>query len=73
MTRALSVLLTEDDLADAFLISELLREVGMPMEIAVVSDGQAALDILGEGLGCSAARPPGIMFLKPNIPKVNGF
>ena len=59
MTRPLEILLIEDNDGDAFLISELLRDVGVPVNITVASDGQTALDILNKDKGhinCPHAR-----------------
>jgi CheY-like chemotaxis protein len=73
MTRPLEILLIEDNDGDAFLISELLRDVGVPMNITIASDGQIALDILNKDKGHSTASTPDFVVLDLNLPNVNGF
>lgn len=73
MTGVLHVLIVEDNPADAFLISEILNGIDIPMDIVVVRDGQAALDFLGEKEEWGAEGSLDIVILDLNIPKVNGF
>ena len=72
MSRPLEILIVEDNPADAFLVSELLQEVGVPMNISIAEDGQKALDIL-DGNGCPERPLPDLIVLDLNLPKVHGF
>lgn len=73
MTRPLEILLIEDNDGDAFLISELLREVGFPVNITVARDGQTALDILYQDKGHIIAPTPEFVVLDLNLSNVHGF
>lgn len=72
-TRPIEVLLVEDNPGDAYLISEMLREVGLVLNITIARDGQRALDIMGEGTDRPNGSPPDFVILDLNIPKVKGF
>lgn len=73
MSRPLEILIVEDNPADALLVSELLREVGVPMNISIAEDGQKALDILDGHNGHPERPPPDLIVLDLNLPKVHGF
>ncbi|MFC9330084.1 response regulator [Kitasatospora sp. NPDC057015] len=66
--RSYSVLLVEDDLADAMLIEEALFEQGTARTIVKAEDGVAALDYLRE----SVTRLPDLIILDLNMPRMNG-
>ncbi|WP_371483713.1 response regulator [Kitasatospora sp. NBC_00315] len=66
--RSYSVLLVEDDLADAMLIEEALFEHGTARTIVKAEDGVAALEYLRE----TAARLPDLIILDLNMPRMNG-
>lgn len=69
----LRVLIVEDNPADAFLLSMILRDLGLRLTIAVARDGQAALDMLA-GAGENAATPvPDMVILDLNLPRVHGY
>ena len=44
------ILIVEDNPGDAWLMSELLKETGTSVKIAVAGDGKEALDIMNRGL-----------------------
>jgi CheY-like chemotaxis protein len=73
MTRRLEILLIEDNCGDAYLISELLRDVGIPLNITVAIDGQTALDILNKEKGHNNAPTPDFIVLDLNLPNIHGF
>ncbi|MFF1872450.1 response regulator [Streptomyces sp. CB03911] len=66
--RSYSVLLVEDDVADAMLIEEALFEQGMARTIVKAEDGVAALEHLRENV----ARYPDLIILDLNMPRMNG-
>ncbi len=66
-----SVLLVEDNPADALLATELLRETGVPINITTVSDGQIAISTL-EKLIRYQMDFPDLILLDINLPKKNG-
>lgn len=66
--RPYSVLLVEDDPADALLIEDALVERGMARSIAQVPDGLAALDHLRD----TANERPDLIILDLNMPRMNG-
>ncbi|WP_330173505.1 response regulator [Streptomyces sp. NBC_01498] len=66
--RPYSVLLVEDDPADAMLIEDALVERGMARDIAQVSDGVAALEYLRD----SGNGRPDLIILDLNMPRMNG-
>ncbi|WP_327071159.1 response regulator [Kitasatospora sp. NBC_01302] len=62
------ILLVEDDLADAMLIEEALRERGGARSIVRVPDGLAALERLRD----PAIAAPDLIVLDLNMPRMNG-
>jgi CheY-like chemotaxis protein len=66
--RPYSVLLVEDDPADAMLIEDALVERGMARSIARVDDGVAALEYLRD----PARERPDLIVLDLNMPRMNG-
>lgn len=73
MSRPLEILIVEDNPADAFLVSELLQDVGVPMNITIAEDGQKALDVLDGLNGPPKRPPPDLIVLDLNLPRVHGF
>jgi two-component system response regulator len=63
----MKILLVEDLAADAVLLREALRDVGMGNDLVLANDGQEALDILHAG-----APLPNLVLLDLNLPKVSG-
>jgi chemotaxis family two-component system response regulator Rcp1 len=71
--RAIRILLVEDNLGDALLFEALLKETEQPIDVHVVSDGEAAIDfLLRRGRHGDAARPDAVI-LDINLPKKNGL
>ncbi|MFD3971659.1 response regulator [Streptomyces cyaneofuscatus] len=66
--RPYSVLLVEDDPADALLIEEALVDRGMARTIDQVTDGVAALQYLRD----PARQRPDLIVLDLNMPRMNG-
>lgn len=69
--RPLRILLVEDNRADAYLLSTLIADTGIPSELTLVGDGEEAIrfmkDVLmGEDLS------PDLVLLDINLPKRNG-
>lgn len=69
----LRILIVEDNRADAFLISMVLKDLGMRLTIDVARDGQAALDILARASTDPAVPAPDMVILDLNLPRVNGY
>ena len=70
--RPLEVLLVEDDLEDAGLTFEALKQGEVPCRISLVRDGEEALEFLRR-LGKYARAPrPDIMLLDIQMPKLDG-
>jgi CheY-like chemotaxis protein len=66
--RSYSVLLVEDDTADAMLIEEALFEHGMARTVTKAEDGVAALEYLRD----TVARMPDLIILDLNMPRMTG-
>ena len=64
MTR---ILLVEDNSADALLLQEALRVADVAHPVDVVTDGEQAMAHLR-----SAERPPGLVLLDLNLPRMDG-
>jgi CheY-like chemotaxis protein len=70
----LRILIIEDNPGDAYMISELLRETGLDLNITVAEDGQKGLDLLKDASNNgSAAASPDFIVLDLNLPKVHGY
>ena len=69
--QAVSVLLVEDNPADALLAAELLKETGVRTNITTVSDGELAISTLEKMVG-SQSGIPDLIILDINLPKKNG-
>lgn len=68
----LKVLIIEDNQADAFLLSMILRDLGLRLTIDVSRDGQAALDILAVAIK-DPTTAPDLVILDLNLPRVHGY
>jgi len=68
MSRPFTVLLIEDELADAELFQDLLSEVAADIHVEHVENGQAALDLLQR----PGAQRPDLIVLDLNMPVMNG-
>ena len=67
MPRA--ILLVEDDANDALLVQRAFRKAKLANPIRVVEDGEQAIDYLRRG----DSRPPCLILLDLNMPKMNGI
>jgi CheY-like chemotaxis protein len=71
--KPFEVLIVEDNLGDALIISELLEDLGHPVHITIAQNGQRALNLLGGESGRSRDPAPDFVILDLNLPLVNGF
>lgn len=71
--RPIHVLLIEDNPGDALLISTLLKEADVPLDITVAKNGQIALDLLTKAKDDGSVFEPDFVILDLNLPKVHGF
>ncbi|BBN93781.1 response regulator receiver protein [Deinococcus grandis] len=69
MSRPFTVLLVEDELADAELFQDLLSEVAADIHVEHVENGQAALELLQR----PGAQRPDLIVLDLNMPVMNGL
>lgn len=65
--RSIEMLVVEDDEGHAKLICDSLRDHGVINKISVVGDGEAALEFVYKN------KPPDLILLDLNIPKIHGF
>jgi CheY-like chemotaxis protein len=76
MATSLTVLAVEDEDNDAFLLRTALQKAGVPNPLAVVHDGQEAVDYLSGNSPFEdrAAHPlPGLVLLDLKMPRMTGF
>ncbi len=66
------ILLVEDNLAEAKLTHEALREAGVMHEVFVVADGEAATQFLKNEGGYLDAPTPNVILLDLNLPRKHG-
>ena len=67
-----SLLLVEDNIADAKLFTKLFKESGFTGTLNWVCDGAQALDYVFRRGKFVGANPPELIFLDLNLPKVDG-
>jgi CheY-like chemotaxis protein len=73
MSRApFTVLLVEDELADALMFQEMLEEVSADVSFHHVVNGQEALRFLARSEGYAASPVPHLIVLDLNMPVMNG-
>lgn len=70
--RPLEVLLVEDDLEDAGLTFEALKQGEVPCRISLVRDGEEALEFLRKAGKYAQAPRPDIILLDIQLPKLDG-
>lgn len=70
--RPLEVLLIEDDLEDAGLTFEALKQGEVPCRISLVRDGEEALEFLQRSGKYARAPRPDIILLDIQLPKLDG-
>ena len=67
------VVLVEDNPTDVFVIRNILGQSCSDVTLRVLTDGQEALRYFENLAGDESSRPPSIVLLDLNIPKVSGF
>jgi CheY-like chemotaxis protein len=72
MTSPIRVLLVEDNPGDADLTRETLQDGKLMVHIDVVTDGTRALDFLLRRPPFADAKPPDLILLDLNLPKMGG-
>ncbi|UBV42977.1 response regulator [Deinococcus taeanensis] len=72
MSRSFTVLLVEDELADAALFQDMLAEVTQEITVYHVEHGQEALDYLTRTGPYAGAIRPDLIVLDLNMPVLNG-
>ncbi len=70
--RPLELLLVEDDLEDAGLTFEALKQGEVPCRISLVRDGEEALEFLRKSGKYARAPRPDIILLDIQLPKLDG-
>jgi CheY-like chemotaxis protein len=71
MSKAIEVLLIEDNPADAYLACEYLNDTGYFVLVTKLQDGKAAIDFF-EQVNEGAKKMPDLVLLDLNLPKQNG-
>lgn len=66
------ILLVEDNVGDARLVMEALKECHIPISLTVVGDGLQALDFLRHQRPYTGAALPDLVLLDLNLPKMDG-
>jgi two-component system, chemotaxis family, response regulator Rcp1 len=70
--RPMEILLIEDDLEDAGMTIEVLREGEVPCRISLVRDGEEAMEFLLREAKFRRAPQPDMILLDLNLPKKSG-
>jgi len=76
MRKIETILVAEDDTADAFFLERAFSKVGIPTALHFVRDGQEVLDyLLGEGQFSDRNAHPGpdLLLLDLKMPRLDGF
>lgn len=69
----MNLLLAEDNLPDALLISEAVRAENLPLQVYTVSDGERAIDFISKAENEPDAPCPHVLLLDINLPRIDGF
>lgn len=67
------LLVAEDNLPDALLVREVIREHELPFEVHLATDGQQAIDFIIKAESEPEAPCPQFLLLDLNLPKRDGF
>lgn len=70
--RAIKILVVEDNDADAYYLQNVLDRMGVVYSIAVLGDGESALNFLLKRGEYATAWKPDLIFLDLNLPKLSG-
>jgi two-component system, chemotaxis family, response regulator Rcp1 len=68
----MTILLVEDDLAEAKLTQEALQETGLAYQLFTVGNGEDAIDFLRRSAAYSNAPTPDVVLLDLNLPRKHG-
>ncbi len=71
--QPIQILLVEDNPGDVFLAREALKDSKMYSELAVVNDGQEAMDYLNKQKKYADATRPDLILLDLNLPRKTGY
>jgi DNA-binding response OmpR family regulator len=69
----LNLLLAEDNLPDALMVREAIKLEGLPVDVHIAGDGEAAVDFVMRAETDASAPCPQVLVLDLNLPKVDGF
>jgi CheY-like chemotaxis protein len=69
----LNLLLAEDNLADALVMQEAVRNEGLPVVVYLSADGEEAINFIDRAERDPEAPCPQLVVLDLNLPKVDGF
>ncbi len=72
MSEPINLLLVEDSPDDIILTEEALKDAALETRLAVVTDGEQAMDYLRQRGSFSDATRPDVILLDLNMPKKNG-
>lgn len=71
--RPLTVLMVEDNLADALLVREAIQLEGLDLNIQPATDGELAIAAIERSERDPDAAPLDAVFLDLNLPRIDGF
>jgi len=66
------LLLVEDSPADVYLVTEAIRQEGVPFHLEVADNGETAIEILNRVDRDAAEPAPGLLLLDLNVPRKDG-
>lgn len=72
MSSLIRVLLVEDNPGDAYLARDILASGSLTLELTIVSDGTEAIEYLLQRGKYADTRPPDLVVLDLNLPKLDG-
>ena len=71
--KTFQIILIEDNEGDVILTLEAFKHVGMKCNVEVLSDGELALNYLGNLSNARGENKPDLILLDINLPRVNGI